>query len=160
VTLRCERGIPSLRSARIFPPLRRAIAASNQADFRVVHFSVQVDHIHLLVEADASRALTPRLQGLAIRCARAVNRCLRRHGPVWADRFHAHPLATPREVRNALAYVLLNFQKHLRTRELVDPCSSGPWFDGWATSQPTVAEPRPLVDPRVPGQRLESRALK
>jgi hypothetical protein len=49
-----------------------------------------------------------------------------------AHRYHARTLRTPTEVRNAIAYVLLNFRKHLRGAPGVDPRSSGRWFDGWS----------------------------
>ena len=52
------------------------------------------------------------IRGLAIRIARAVNRAWLRRGRVWGDRYHAHSLRSPREVRNALVYVLQNFRKH------------------------------------------------
>ena len=48
-------------------------------------------------------------------------------------------LKTPREVRNALANVLLNVRKHFLQRRGVAPpvrldeASSGQWFDGWRT---------------------------
>lgn len=97
----------------------------------MVHFSVQSDHIHLLVEGDSREALIRGNQGLAIRCARAVNRAAHRTGSVWSDRYHSHVLTTPRETRRALAYVLLNHCKHLRAVPGIDPCSSAAWFDGW-----------------------------
>jgi hypothetical protein len=73
------------------------------------------------------------LQGLAIRAARAVNRALGRRGAVWADRYHAHALRTPREMRNAIVYVLQNcaWVKHVPGARGVDLRSSAPWFDGW-----------------------------
>lgn len=132
VTLRAASGIPSLRGEIVFAALRDALKASGRAAFRLLHFSVQSDHMHLVVEADSREALVRGLQGLAVRCARAVNRIQRRRGPVWSDRYHARNLGTPREVRVALTYVLLNFRKHLRAPPGIDPCSSGPWFDGWA----------------------------
>ena len=70
------------------------------------------------------------MQGLAIRVAKAVNRCLGRSGRVWDDRFHSRALRTPREVRNVLVYVLLNGRKHGVIGHGIDPCSSGAWFDG------------------------------
>jgi putative transposase len=146
VTLRGARGIPSLRSSTIFPGLRRAIGAANRADFRIVHFSAQVDHVHFIVEADGGRALMLGTQGLAIRCALAVNRRARRRGKVWSGRYHTHALRSPNEVRRALAYVLLNFCKHLGAAPGVDPCSSGGWFDGWADSDVACrpVTPRPV----------------
>jgi len=67
---------------------------------------VQVNHVHVLVEADGSTALARGVQGLSIRLAKAINRVLGRRGRVWADRFHARALRTPREVRNGLVYVI------------------------------------------------------
>jgi putative transposase len=114
VTLRATSGLPSLRQDRAFSAVRSALCASSRRGFRVIHFSVQRDHLHLLVEADTPVRFTRGLQGLAIRVAKAVNRVLGRHGRVWADRFHTRLLRTPREVRNALVYVLNNWRKHLR----------------------------------------------
>jgi putative transposase len=132
--------MPSLRGARLFAAVRRALGAASTTRFRVLHFSVQADHLHLLVEADETTALARGLQGLAIRVAKAVNRTLGWHGAVWGDRYHARTLATPREVRNALVYVLQNWRKHVPGARGVDARSSAAWFDGWRT---TVA--RPLV---------------
>ena len=136
VTLRARDGIPSLRSRRVFPILQRSLAASHKAAFRVVHFSVQSDHVHLIAEGDEVNALVRGIQGLAVRCAKGINRAVRRRGRVWSSRYHAHALRTPTEVRRGLVYVLLNFRKHLRAPPSVDPRSSGPWFTGWRRSAP------------------------
>jgi hypothetical protein len=74
------------------------------------------------------------LQGLAIRVARAVNRDLDRRGRVFGDRYHAHVLRTPREVRNAIIYVLQNWRKHVPGARGLDLRSSARWFDGWRES--------------------------
>lgn len=83
VTLRVVHGLPSLRSRRLFPVLQRGVAAASGTVFRIVHFSVQANHVHLLVEAEDSRALARGMQGLGIRLAKAVNRRLGRCGQVW-----------------------------------------------------------------------------
>ncbi len=134
VTIRTCPGVPSLRLATTFPAVRTALAAASTAHFRLLHFSAQADHLHLLVEADDSHSLRHGLQGLAIRVARAVNRAVARRGKVWWDRFHARLLRTPREVRNALVYVLQNSRKHHAGERGLDPCSSAPWFVGWRTA--------------------------
>ena len=94
VTLRAREGLPSLRSMRVFPTLQRALSASTKPAFRVVHFSVQSDHVHLVVEGDQGVALVRGLQGLACRCAKAVNRAVRRRGHVWSSR--EQPIPCPR----------------------------------------------------------------
>jgi hypothetical protein len=50
---------------------------------------------------------------------------------VIADRYHVHVLGTPREVRNALRYVLENGRHHGVHQGTFDPASSAAWFDGW-----------------------------
>jgi putative transposase len=96
--------------------------------FRIVHFSIQDDHVHLVVEAE-NEALSRGVQGLAIRVARRVNALLRIRGSFWGDRFHSRELTNPRAVRNAIVYVLMNVKKHFRKwGSGVDPCSSAPWF--------------------------------
>src|SRR5580765_2320783 len=101
VTLRALDALRCLRSRRVFPAVRRAIAAASRADFRVVEFSVQDDHLHLIAEAVHGRALSGGVRGLAIRLARAVNRSLARRGRVFADHYHCRPLTTPRAPRGA-----------------------------------------------------------
>ena len=121
-----------LRSQTVFPTIRGAIADHNRrrsAAFRVVHFSVQYDHLHLIVEAADASALSSGLRGLAVSIARRVNRLAMRRGRFWADRWHGHTLTTPRAVRHALVYVLGNFAKHSAEQTtLVDPYSSAPYF--------------------------------
>jgi|RhiMethySRZTD1v2_1073278.scaffolds.fasta_scaffold123989_2 REP-associated tyrosine transposase len=158
VTLRVTRDVTcsatSLRGSAMFRSIRNALAGARaRFGFRLVHFSVQKDHLHLLAEAQDQRALSRGMQGLTIRVAKAVNRRLARRGRVFADRYHARALTTPREVRWALRYVLSNARKHERGRfglaaGFVDHCSSAPWFDGWR-------RPRELAF--VAGERLKSR---
>src|SRR5262245_6949028 len=115
---------PCSSPSPVFPALNRALAAASHSGFRILQFSVQDDHVHLIVEADDSRALRRGLRGLAIRAAPAVNRALKRRGPVWKDRYHARELTTPRAVRHALVYVLMNIRKHRGGGIGLDPCSS------------------------------------
>ncbi len=131
VTLRALPGLPSFRSARLFPAIQHAIRLASHDAFGVVEFSVQSNHLHLIIEAQSRQTLSRGMRGLAIRLARAINRVLARRGSVWADRYHARALTTPREVRAALVYVLMNHRKHEGVGGPVDRCSSAPWFTGW-----------------------------
>ena len=143
VTLRVRRGLPSLRTRRLVAELRRRFApACERGRFRLVHYSLQRDHLHLIVEAASARDLANGMKAVAARFAHGVNRVLAHSGAVLADRYHLRILRTPREVRSALAYVLLNARKHWRQRFGVAPpvrldeASSGRWFDGWRTPPP------------------------
>jgi REP element-mobilizing transposase RayT len=138
--MRLARGIPSLRSQVLYAAFRRSLARASRGRARVTSFSLQRDHIHLIVEAPHARGLGDAMRGLASGFARRLNGILRRRGQrVFADRYHRHDLKTPREVRNALVYVLQNGAKHERLlahRELLDPYSSAGYFDGWSSRLP------------------------
>jgi len=147
ITVRTRADLPSLRQQKIFTVIRRALAASSHARFRVLHFSVQDDHLHLIVEADDTNALALGVAALKIRLARAINRVLARRGAVWAGRYHARALRTPREVRAGLVYVLQNWKKHRRNTQGLDGRSSASWFDGWAERPEPPAGTTPVATP-------------
>jgi len=149
VTLRACRGLPSLRTEPLFPAIRCGLAQASRGGLRVLHFSVQRDHVHLLVEALDVRALSRGLQGLAIRIAKGLNRVLGRRGRVWNDRFHARALRTPREVRNGLVYVIQNWRKHTPGARGLDWRSSAIWFQGWRTPIHSMNGTSPVVVPRT-----------
>jgi len=178
VTLRVRSGTPSLRSRPFLRQLRPSLRkACERKGFRVVHHSVQRNHLHLLVESAGKEALGRGMKAISARVARAAQRAFGLEGPVLHGRYHLRILRTPREVRRALAYVLLNSRKHWRERhggvppEHLDAASSGRWFDGWRRvpgsreppESPEVAPPRTwllavgwrrhgLIDPaEVPG---------
>lgn len=139
VTLRVRRDVPSLRTVSIVRELERSFRIGCvRKEFRLVHYSLQGNHAHLIVEATDRAALGRGMKSIGARVARAVNRVAGRKGPVLADRYHLRLLPTPKQVRNALRYVLLNARRHAAadrvtlTRNVrLDPASSAPWFDGW-----------------------------
>ena len=114
------------------------------SDCRIVHISVQRDHIHLLVEADNAEALSRGMKAFQVSAAKRLNAALkwkkRRRGQVFIDRYNAKYITTPRQARNALAYVLNNWRKHREDRDVPsrpgvafehDWFSSGWMFAGW-----------------------------
>jgi REP element-mobilizing transposase RayT len=140
-TLRAVEDRGSLRDCPVWNAVEAALAVASSAAFRIIHYSVQTNHLHLILEATDRAALLAGLRGLAIRTARAVNRATGRHGRVWAERYHLRELRTPREVRNALVYVLHNLKKTVRGVESLDACATGYWFDGWRGPRPRWSLP-------------------
>lgn len=133
VTMRALRDVGFLRGARRYRPIERALRAARELyGVRIIHFSVQGNHLHLLVEATGAESLARAMQSLAVRLAIGLNRATGRKGKVFADRYHSRALATRREVANALKYVLENFRHHLREDAApsgkIDPCSSAAWL--------------------------------
>jgi REP element-mobilizing transposase RayT len=149
VTVRLREGLPTLRSRTVRGTVVDALAdGGDRFGFRLIQFSLQPNHMHLIVEADDRVALGRGMRALLVRVARALNRTWKRRGSVFTDRYHARALHTPREVRAALVYVLANARHHgLRVPE-VDPFSSGAWFDGWR-GRLASASPSPCVRTRT-----------
>jgi len=156
VTLRVKASLPSLREGGFVREWRRSLAeASERESFRVAHYSLQGNHAHLIVEAQGKQALACGMKSIAARLARAVNRVSGRSGAVLDGRYHHRSLRSPREVRRALAYVLLNARRHLAKRRnatraavRLDGASSARWFDGWRRDVASLAgaeESRPEV---------------
>ena len=132
VTVRLREELPSLRRREVRQAVAGAFARGRERfGFRLVHFSLQSNHLHLIAEAGDRRALSRGMQGLLVRVARALNALWGRAGSVFSDRFHARALRTPREVRAALVYVFQNARRHGIRLVGIDPFSSGAWFDGW-----------------------------
>ena len=149
VTWKILKDVGNLRTDKRFRKIQRAFRyGGDRFGLRLAEFSVQSNHIHLIVEADDKRALSRGLQGLAIRMARGVNRASRRRGKVLADRFHARLLRTPSEVKRAIHYVRRNLHHHSGDRSpYVDPFSSMSGEATWhverdGTAQLVIARPR------------------
>src|SRR5260370_419177 len=136
VTIRVRPDVISLRKSKSFAAIKQAFRlARERLGMRLCHFSVQGNHIHVVVEAEDRVALARAITGLNIRIARALNRLMNRKEQVIEDRYHVHALKTPTEVRNALRYLLLNARKHGLTKsELPDPYSS--WANPAVVAQP------------------------
>ena len=155
VTLRVVAGLPSLRERRNFRVIRAALGLARAGDARIVQYSVQSNHLHLIVESADNTSLARGIQALSIRLAHRLNRLFGRSGRVFADRFHGRPLRTPLEMKRALAYVLNNYRRHADSAgprlplSFVDPCSSALWFEGW---DPEWSHAPP--DPRAPRDPL------
>ena len=135
VTVRVERDVPELRRRNAYQCASWAlIRMAARQDFRIVHISIQRTHVHLLVEAENEDALSRGVRAFEISFARRINRALRRKGRVFRDRYHAAQIKTPRQARNAFAYILNNWRRHREDRAhawKLDPFSSAIAFDGW-----------------------------
>jgi REP element-mobilizing transposase RayT len=152
VTTKLVPGLPSLRRSKYFLAVLECFEAAQKDDFRIVHFTVQGDHMHLLVEAEGRDALSSGMRGLGVRLARRLNKLWKRKGPLFADRYHSRVLHSPREVRNVLAYIFRNREKHAGegTVILFDDRSSSMLFDGWKEMEPMelVGRYHPIVPAR------------
>jgi len=150
VTLRLLPEITRLRRRDQHREIRHALArVAHRDDCRICQYSIQGNHLHLIVEPGTKRGLSLGMIAFKTSCARRLNGVVGRRGRVFADRYHARYLTSPAQVRRALCYVLNNWRRHGEHRAhpewRTDPFSSADFFDGWTESQdrPRPKRPRP-----------------
>jgi putative transposase len=149
VVLRTRRSVGRLRKGKIYRGLRSTLnRLLGKLGFRVCHLSIQNNHLHFLVEAGSKLALRLGMQGLAISAAKAINKALKRKGKVFAFRYHATAIKTPKQARHALSYVLNNWRRHREDETTVasrfaaiDPYSTARTFTGWREKSDAVMPP-------------------
>ena len=144
VTMRRVPAAPSFRSERVSDAIMIQLVRAGRAGsgIRVVHFSLQDDHLHLMLEGADAADLSRQAQKLFSRIALAVNAVAQRRGSLFRDRHHRRALTTPTEVRRALVYIMFNTRKHAGANSLgnpasgifrwFDPLTSAAWFDAWS----------------------------
>ena len=129
---RIRRGLPGLRTPRALRRLERAFRLGKERDgFALLHYSIQHDHLHLLVEAKNRRKLSKGMQALGIRLAKSLNSFWhRRLGHVFAERYFAAAVDGWKQTWRTIRYILNNGRKHgsWTVKGRPDPYSSGPWY--------------------------------
>jgi REP element-mobilizing transposase RayT len=147
VTLRVQSGVRHLRGQRAVRTLLGAFRdARERLGVRIVHYSIQGNHLHLIVEADDVQSLARAMQGLCSRMARRLNALAARRGSVFADRYHSHVLESPREVANAVKYVVGNYRHHAREQ------LPAHWEDAFSSARFLRVSPQdesPVTRPRT-----------
>ena len=158
VSLRVAPDVRRLRRRDAYACVRRAMTVVlRRTDFRICHASIQANHVHLLVEASDKTALAKGMHAFQVSAARKLNAVEGRRGQMFADRYDAEIISTPRQTRHALAYVINNWRRHKEDRApyarswLLDPYSSAVSFQGWAGHRfdvPETHEPLPISRPQ------------
>jgi REP element-mobilizing transposase RayT len=166
VTLRVAPDVRRMRRMDAYRAVRKALlVVLARTDFRIIHTSIQRNHVHLVVEAESKQALARGMQAFQTSAARRLNkidtdrRGRVRTGPVFPDRFHLEVVTTPTHARHTLSYVLNNWRRHDEDRTpntetwLVDRYSSAVAFNGWAEAfnwvLPDDYEPLPVARPQT-----------
>jgi REP element-mobilizing transposase RayT len=149
VTMRVKKSVGRLRQRKIYRAVRKAaLHVLRTGTLRIVHLSIQQDHLHAIVEASGRDSLARGIQGFQISAARHINRATGHRGGVFADRYHADQLRTPQMVRNAIAYVVNNWRKHGEDRGSslsIDPFSSAVSFTQWLVAPKVIPVDEPLA---------------
>ena len=149
ITMRARKGLVNLRTQGVFKEFKRALKEAKRFGLSVNQFSLQGNHLHLVVEAKSNASLASGMKSFGSRFAKAVLRASGQKGAAFAGRYHLHILKSPRETKNALKYVLLNQAQHIKVVGHIDAYSSGYYFSRWhklvkvsSWIQAQLAEPR------------------
>src|SRR5665213_2046977 len=121
----------NLRNRATLNAFRHAVSEAKRFCLYVVHYSIQIDHIHLIIEAKDNKSLTTGMKSLCGRFGKIIRAAMGGSGPVFKERFHIHVLKTPTEMKRALKYVLTNTAKHMKVIEHIDGFSTGLAFKEW-----------------------------
>lgn len=124
VNMKIINGLPNLRTKKRFQLIKRAILKSRKKGLNIIHFCIQKNHIHLLLEVSNKQKLGRGMQSFCTSLAKSINNSIKRNGQVFIDRYHLHILKTPLEVKNALRYIFINREKHLKRIDLFDKFST------------------------------------
>ena len=152
LTFKLRSGLPSLRQVEEDRVLRGVLRDARKEGFRIIHYVVMSNHLHLLVEANDNDSLSRAMTGLGRRISANLNKLWNRKGSLFEDRYHLSVKRTPIEVRNAIAYVLKNAYRHgvRRLRGIPDFYSSAEYFDGWSDcGSIEIWEGSPVERPRT-----------
>ena len=101
--VRTEKGLEALKAA----------ISNSQKFFSVIHYSVQSNHIHLILEAENNQLLTKGMRSFAVTFAKHLGK-----GSIQKERYHLHVLKGKRETQNAFRYVIFNEVHHSKKRTI------------------------------------------
>lgn len=96
-----------VRMESILNILEVSILNAKKFRFEVTHYTLQSNHVHLIAEAPDNTSLSSGMRSITNTMVKRMGK-----GSIQLERYHLHVLRTPREVRNALDYVLNNDVKH------------------------------------------------
>jgi REP-associated tyrosine transposase len=153
----CVDGVASLRLKAHRRILEDIFADENRLGFRLVHYSIQSDHLLLLCEANDNPSMWRGLQRIGSRIARVLNKRLERSGRLFRERYFSNVVDNPEQAHDLLRHVLLRrhelaFEAGNKPVTDFDPNTSSAFFDGWkrpwakGTRTPEAGDP--VLPPR------------
>ena len=126
LTIKVRENKADIQNKRILKALHHAIKRARLQRLRVIHYTLEYNHAHLVVEANDNKVLHKGMQAFGISIAKAINKMKQVKGAVYKHRYHLRKLKTRREVKNAIQYVFGNGIKHKRSMSRLDLYNSLP----------------------------------
>lgn len=124
LTIKVRENKADIKSIKLLKALHHAIKRARLMKLKIIHYTLEYNHVHLLVEADTHHALHRGMQAFGISFSKAINKTKRLKGTVYKHRYHFRQICSSRELKNVLHYIFHNGIKHGRTSSLIDPFNS------------------------------------
>ncbi len=129
VTVKLNRA--DIKNKSILKILRYAIQRARFRGLRVVHYTLEHNHVHLLIEGESNLMLSKGMQGLGVSLAKKINSLLRIKGQRYKHRYHLRILRSASQVRNVINYILKNGMKHGTAKTIIHPFNSALVLHDW-----------------------------
>lgn len=126
LTIKVRENKAGIKNKSVLKILHQAIKRARLKNLKVIHYTLEYNHIHLLVEAYGHKNLHQGMQSFGISLAKQINRLKSLKGAVYKHRYHLRKLSSARELKNVLHYIFNNGIHHSRTSSLLDPYNSLP----------------------------------
>lgn len=128
LTIKVRENKADIKNKQVLKILHYAIRRSRIKGLRIIHYTLEYNHIHLLVEAADKQTVHQGMQSFGITFAKKINAIKRLKGTVYKHRYHLRKINSPRELKNVLYYIFNNGIHHKRTSTVLDPYNTLPAF--------------------------------
>ena len=124
LTIKVRKNKAEIKNKSVLKLLKHAIQNARRQGLRVVHYSLEYDHVHLLIEAENNTILGKGMQSFGVTMAKGINRLKKLKGSVYKHRYHFRMISSVRQLKYVMNYIFTNGMKHKRSNSIQDPFNS------------------------------------
>ena len=124
LTVKIKKNKAEIKNKSVLAILKRAIVNARKQGLKVIHYSLEYDHVHLLIEADNNLILGKGMKAFGVTFAKAINRLKKLKGEVYKHRYHFRRISSSKELKNVMNYIFTNGLKHKTANSIISPFNS------------------------------------
>ncbi len=124
LTVKIKKNKAEIKNKSVLAILKRSILNARRQGLRVIHYSLEYDHVHLLIEADNNHILGKGMQAFGVTFSKAINRLKKLTGEVYKHRYHFRRISSSKELKNVMNYIFTNGVKHKTSKFIVNSYNS------------------------------------
>jgi len=124
LTVKIKKNKAEIKNKSVLAILKRSILNARKQGLRVIHYSLEYDHVHLLIEADNNLILGKGMQAFGVTFSKAINRLKKLAGEVYKHRYHFRRISSCSELKNVMNYIFNNGLRHKTSKSIVNSYNS------------------------------------